>query len=345
MENPADAALPTGHVEDAYYEILAGGARLALFQSLLDLNLPPLLAAEPPTAEQLIAALKLDPARARKWLHALVLSKLLDCEPAADGTDRYRLAPSLRAMFGADGQGGWFYREFLRYFRASAHHPLPVVLHGAKVVQAVPYPPTDHDDMLILHEWMRSTALSTLEVIRRHVDFRPIERLLDVGGGDGTMAIELWRAHPELVITVFNLPGPVGLVREKAVTLGAWLRVSAIAGDFRTDPLPGGNDMVLFSRVLADWPTELCRELLAKADAALLPGGKLVICEPLADENPALTVAWEFSYLPYDDFKLALYKPLALYQRLLADCGFDIVAIHPRDPSTIHTVIVAQKRD
>src|SRR3954451_14598237 len=94
-------------------------------------------------------------------------------------------------------------------------------------------------------------------------------RLLDVGGGDGTMALQLYRSFPRLIITVFNMPQPADMVQELAANNGAWDRVGAIAGDFRTDPLPGGNDAVMFSRVLADWPPELCKRLLQKAHKAL----------------------------------------------------------------------------
>jgi SAM-dependent methyltransferase len=343
MPNRDAAPIPIGRLEDAYYEILAGGSRYALFNSLLDLNLPPLVGPRPCSAEELIATLKLDEARGRKWLHSLALCGLLEPSAAEDGMTLYRLSATLRGLFGDDGHEGWFYREFLRFYRASAQHPLQLVLHGAPVVQSVRYPPTDHDEVLLLHEWMRSTALSTLEVLRRQVDFGAVERLLDVGGGDGTMAMELFRAYPELSITVFNLPGPAQLVREKVAQQQAERRVTALAGDFRTDPLPGGNDLVLFSRVLADWPQALCRELLKKAHDALLPDGQLVICEPLADQNRALTAAWEFAYLPYDDFKLELYKPLALYEQLIREAGFTLTAVHPRDESTIHCVIVAKK--
>ena len=232
--------------------------------------------------------------------------------------------------------------EITRLFQ-SIVDPLQMVLHGVPISQAVRYPPTDHSDMLLLHEWMRNGARYTLSVIQRYVDFGTVERLLDVGGGDGTMALELWRSFSNIKITVFNMPGPATMVQEQAARLGAWDRVSALPGDFRTDALPGGNDMVMYSRVLADWPPELCRELLKKAHTALLPEGKLIIAEPLADQNPDLAMAWEYSYLPYDDFGLHCYKTLPFYIQLLVETGFKIVSVHPRDETTIHCVIVAQK--
>lgn len=341
-----DGALTPGQVEDSYYQILAGGARYVLFTSILDLNLPPLLSEKGRTADEIVEVLRLPEHRGRKWLHALQLTGLLVAESAAEGDankPKLRLSPALRRMFGDSGYEGWFYREFLRYYRVSMTHPLYSVLAGDRIAQTVRYPPTDHADMLLLHEWMRNTALCTLEIIRRHVDFSPVRQLLDVAGGDGTMAFELYKAFPNLTITVFNLPGPALIVQEQAAERGAWDRVSALRGDFRVDPLPLGNDMVMFSRVLADWPPELCQELLHKAHKALLPDGKLVICEPLSDENPDLAIVWEQSYLPYDDFGLQVYKPLSLYKQMLEKAGFQILSVHPRDDSTIHCVIISQR--
>lgn len=309
------------------------------------------------SSAEIIDILKLSPHRGRKWLHALHLAGLLDqvqAEPGSEADDtlprsdpqgsswardpdvRYRLAPVLRSMFGADGYSGYFFREFLRYFRVADAYYLPNILRGEVIENPVRYPPVDSANTL-LHDWMRSAALEALEVIRRHVNFRNrYERLLDVAGGDGTMALRLYKDCPNLNITVFNMPQPAGMVQERALQENAWDRITGFPGDFRTDPLPLGNDAVMFSRVLADWPPELCEELLQKAWRALLPGGQPSLCEPLLDHNYDLCLTWEHSYVPYDDFGLQCYKPLALYVRLLRETGFaSWPCIHPtRPPST-----------
>lgn len=356
---------PTISQTEAYfYSLLSGHSRYALFTSLVDMYLPALIGPGQKTAAEIIDILKLSPHRGRKWLHALHLAGLLDqvqAEPGSEADDtlprsdpqgsswardpdvRYRLAPVLRSMFGADGYSGYFFREFLRYFRVADAYYLPNILRGEVIENPVRYPPVDWADTLLLHDWMRSAALETLEVIRRHVDFNRYERLLDVAGGDGTMALRLYKDCPNLNITVFNMPQPAGMVQERALQENAWDRITGFPGDFRTDPLPLGNDAVMFSRVLADWPPELCKELLQKAWRALLPGGQLILCEPLLDHNYDLCLTWEHSYVPYDDFGLQCYKPLALYVRLLRETGFRILAVHPPDETTIHCVIVSER--
>lgn len=340
------APLTPTSVEDGYYEILAGGARYSLFVSLLDLNILPLLAGGPMTDADIIAALGLDPTRGRKWLHLLSLTGLFGIVEDDSGDARYYLSQALAAMFGPDGAGGYFHREFLRYYRAASYYSMANLmwtLRGAPVEHAVRYPPQAQADVELLHEWMRNTALSTLSTIERYVSFSSTARLLDVAGGDGTMALELWRHHEHLAITVFNVPAAAELAGKAIEQAGASERVNVVAGDFRTDAFPGKHDAVMFSRVLADWPPELCRELLKKAHAVLEDGGRLIICEPLADQNPALAIAWEQSYLPYDDFGIQVYKPLSAYEEMLAETGFRIVQIHPRDATTIHCVIVGER--
>jgi SAM-dependent methyltransferase len=339
------AALTPAAVEDSYYEILAGGARYALFCSLLDLNVLPLMARGPLTATEIIATLGLHPLRGRKWVHLLNLTGFFGIILRVGAEPQYYLSELTLRIFGSDGTGGWFHREFLRYYRASEYYGMATLgwtLKGAPVEYAVRYPPQDPADVELLHEWMRNTALTTLATIEQFVDFSRIGRLLDVAGGDATMALQLWKRHPHLKITVFNVPAAAELGRRRVEEAGAAERIDVISGDFRVDSFPGSYDAVMFSRVLADWPPELCRELLKKARAVLGEGGRLIICEPLADENPALAIAWEQSYLPYDDFGLVCYKPLSMYEAMLAEAGFRVWSVHPRDISTIHCVIVAE---
>ena len=325
--------------EDRYYGLLAGAAATRVLESAASLGLAALLghgrALKP---DDIIASLKLDAKRARKWLGLLEQMELVE----RDARDRYRAGRLMRAMFTPAGDLLFFYQDFLRYFNVVMGFDLAAVLRGAPVA-SVPYPPQSPVEVEYLEAWMRTTAQETLERMEKAVSFGNVSRLLDVAGGDGTMAIAQAKRHPRLRITVFNLPASAALVRRNVAAAKLGKRIDVIEGDFRRDSLPGGYDMVRFSRVLADWPQDVCRMLLGKAHAALGPRGRLVICEPLADENPELTFAWHFSYLPYDDFGIGVYKPGAVYRRLLAEAGFKRISVKPRNRGSIHSVIVATK--
>lgn len=337
----ASAKLPLSAfaIDDYFYGLLTGNARYALMLSAYDLGLAPLLARGPMDADTILLRLRLDSHRGKKWLHALNLAGLLEHTHAG-----YRNSEGFGALF-ARNESSWFYREFLRYYRASCTYDLVDVLRGAPVKQTVHYPPQDPADVELLHLWMRNTAITTLQTIVTHVDFTKVRKLLDVAGGDGTMATLLAQKYPSLAITIFNIPAAVEMAKARIAQTGTGSRVDTVAGDFRHHQFPGGNEMVMFSRVMADWSPEVCRMLMIKSHAALKPGGKLVICEPMQDQNPNLAIAWEHSYLPYDDFGLGVYKPVSTYERLLRETGFKVLSIVPRDANTIHCVIVAQRID
>jgi len=329
-------------IEDQYYHFLAGAARAASLASALDVGLERLLADRGAlTADEIAAALALDRHRTRKWLEVLNKTGLVTTLRDATGA-RYAPSGLLLAIAAPEGSARYFYREFLRYWRIATAYDLPAILRGAPVPYPVRYPPADTADTALLHDWMRSGAIITLEAIQRHVDFAPVRRVLDVGGGDATMACELAQKWRDLHLTVFNVPQAAELARANVATLALSQQVEVVVGDFRVDALPAGFDLVMYSRVLADWPPELCRELIAKAHHALVPGGRILISEPFADQNPDLAIAWEHSYLPYDDFGAGCYKPVAAYEQMLAAAGFAEIRSYPREES-IHGVLVARK--
>ncbi|MBI2867141.1 MAG: methyltransferase [Chloroflexi bacterium] len=331
--------------EDAFYSFLAGAAKAALLASVIKTDLPSLLADRSPmTAGQIIGALALQPFRGRKWLLLLRYAGLLDETWQPDAYEpTYTGTPLLRALFKKDGRGGWFFRDFMRYWDKSTSHDVVDVIMGGPVPEPVPYPPKEPEDVEALHKWMREGARETLESIIRRFDFSTASRVLDVGGGDATMAAILVKRLPHLHVTVFNLPQACFLARQTVAKAHAGDKVTIVDGDFFKDSLPTGYDLVMFSRVLADWPVEVCRMLLAKAYAALTPGGQVLICEPFANENPDLTIAWEHSYLPYDDFGYQVYKPVSVYQQLLYEAGFSPPQVIPRDQDTIHGILVSRR--
>lgn len=114
------------------------------------------------------------------------------------------------------------------------------------------------------------------------VNFKDVERLLDVGGGHGAFLSAIGRAHPHLELGLFDLPEVVQTGGPTlASTLGAH-RVTAHPGNFFKDAIPQGYDMVSLIRILHDHDDAPAQALLANIRASLAPGGRLLIAEPMA---------------------------------------------------------------
>lgn len=113
-------------------------------------------------------------------------------------------------------------------------------------------------------------------------------RMLDVGGGEGGFARSVAAAVPGLAIGLFDLSAVVeraGLANERA---GLSDRIALHGGDFLAGPIPTGYDLITLVRVLHDHDDEPAARLLRNIHAALEPGARLVIAEPMAGTAGAL---------------------------------------------------------
>ena len=119
------------------------------------------------------------------------------------------------------------------------------------------------------------------EVIAAY-DFRQHRCLLDVGGGSGAFLAAVAAAAPELRLMLFDLPAVAEQGRERFARLRLEGRATAIGGDFATDKLPQGADLVSLVRVLHDHDDEVVMGLLRSVRAALPPGGRLLVAEPMS---------------------------------------------------------------
>lgn len=115
-------------------------------------------------------------------------------------------------------------------------------------------------------------------------------KLLDVGGGNGTFLSAAARRFPNLKLMLFDLPGVARLAVERLKDANLQARSEVAAGDFCTDELPRGADVITLVRVVHDHDDALVRTLLRKIHAALPSGGRIVIAEPLAETPGAEAV-------------------------------------------------------
>ena len=106
--------------------------------------------------------------------------------------------------------------------------------------------------------------------------------LLDVGGGNGAFLLAAARRAPDLRLQLFDLPAVAALAAGRFAAEGMAGRASVHGGDFTRDPLPRGADLLTFVRVLHDHDDAAVRTMLRAARAALVPGGRLLVAEPMA---------------------------------------------------------------
>jgi predicted O-methyltransferase YrrM len=132
---------------------------------------------------------------------------------------------------------------------------------------------------------MHVVARSTAGKIADSIDLNGFTRLLDAGGGPGTYTMAFLKKAPHLRATLFDLPRVVEMARERLTKEGLMDRVDLVAGDFRTDELPGGHDLVLLSAIIHMNSRAGNRALFEKARRSLDPGGVILIRDYILDET------------------------------------------------------------
>ncbi|MCX8100623.1 MAG: methyltransferase [Geminicoccaceae bacterium] len=124
---------------------------------------------------------------------------------------------------------------------------------------------------------------------------RGVRRLLDVGGGEGAFLAAVAARFPRLELVLFDLPAVAERARARLAAAGLAERVEIVGGDFRQDPLPTGCDGASLVRILHDHDEATVLDLLRAVRTALVPGGRVLVAEPLAETPGAERVGAYFA--------------------------------------------------
>jgi demethylspheroidene O-methyltransferase len=148
--------------------------------------------------------------------------------------------------------------------------------------------------------------------------------VLDVGGGDGSFLKFVAARAPSVRLQLFDLPEVAGQARARFAQAGLADRVEVFGGDFASDPLPRGADLVTLVRVLHDHDDAKALGVL-RAVRAQAPGAKLLVAEPLAEARGAEPIGAAY----FGFYLLAMGSGRARtageIERLLAEAGFSRV--------------------
>jgi O-methyltransferase domain/Dimerisation domain len=280
-------------------------------------------------------ALDLSAANAERLVTACVALGLL----VRDG-ERVRNAPDV-ARFLVEGEptyaGPWMLfskPDWTEWGRLSTHlrRRESVVLgkyaQGFTVEQARKY-----------HEATYSIGMGAARRFVRQVDLAGRRQILDLGGGSGCYCIVAAQRYPQLRAIVLDLPPVVEVTREFIASHGVADRVSALAGDFTRDVLPAGSDVVIMASNLPQYGREIVQAVVARAFAALAPGGEMHLIGEMLDaartgpRDPAL---WGLAEALWGSTGLA--HSVAECQAYFERAGFRDVAAHEFVPGVLTRV-------
>ena len=114
----------------------------------------------------------------------------------------------------------------------------------------------------------------------RRIDLSTAASLLDLGGGHGFYSIAFAQKHPNLQVTLFDLPVITESAHQLIIDAGLGQRISTLSGNFLHDPIGSNYDAVLCSNILHKDKRDI---VLPKVYSALKPGGTLILRCRIAD--------------------------------------------------------------
>lgn len=322
---------------DALFDLVAGFVYSQILHACIQLDVLKRLRAGPLSSEALAAAADVP---------APAMTRLLNAATALDLAervgDRFVLGPQGAALLGNAGLA-----DMIRHHdRLYADLTDPVGLlrrgHGEQLAGYWPYATSTQPGAVAEAAVCGYSALmaATQPAVAADVlDAYPMQHhrvVMDVGGGEGGFLAAMSARSPHLALRLFDLPAVTARARTNLP--GATL----FEGDFLSDPLPPGADLITLVRILHDHDDEGVARILASARAALAPGGRLLIAEPMSSSPRRDRVAEAYFGL----YLLAMGRGQARTPRLLTKwlrrAGFARVRmLRVRTPALLR-VLIAQ---
>jgi demethylspheroidene O-methyltransferase len=270
----------------ALFDLCAGFVYSQVLSACVRLDLFTLLARGPQSTAALARQLQLSEDAALRLLRAAASLDLV----AQRSGGRWGLGQLGAAMVGNEGLVAMVEHHTLLY--ADLADPVRLLREGSAGTRLSAFWPyaTSADpaavDAATAAAYSRVMAASQALLAGEILDAFPllgrVERLLDVGGGEGAFAEAAARRHPGLRIDLFDLPAVADRARQRFASAGLGERARAVGGDFRHDPLPQGAEVVSLIRVMFDHDDDTAVSILTNVRRHLAPGATLLVAEPMA---------------------------------------------------------------
>ena len=277
------------------FAVDGGLAMLAGMQ--LDLFTP--LKKGPMTADELAAAIGVNPGRLRLLLYVLVAAELLTEQ---DGRFTNTEEANKYLVKGEPSYMGNRHAAIAMRWRQN-------FATAESIRRGAPSGKLDFSNASpeALETFLRNinaTAAPSARGLVESADFSTIKTLLDVGCGGGGMSITIIQLCPHVTATAVDLASVTPITRKIVSEEGAAERVKVLAADGVKGPLPGRYDAAVLKSFLQVLSAKDARRAIQNVYDALNPGGRLFIIGQILDDSrlsPLDAVAFNLAFINFFD--------------------------------------------
>lgn len=168
-------------------------------------------------------------------------------------------------------------------------------------------------------------------------DFSPFSRIVDVGGGSGSLLALVLAQNPNSTGVVFDLPHVIEDARLFMATQGLTRRCDFVAGDFFNN-IPSGGDAYLLKWILHDWDDDRSVAILQNCRRAMSKNSKLLVFESAipAGNDPFLSKFMDLNMMVMNGGR---ERTAEEYRSLLKAGGFNLTRVVPTHAEQLMAVI------
>lgn len=174
---------------------------------------------------------------------------------------------------------------------------------------------------------MTNLTASVLEAIICSYDFSPFHTIVDVGGGQGSLATTILQAYPTVKGIVFDVPTVIEEAKSRLQALDFADSCTVVSGNF-FESIPAGGDVYLFKHIIHDWDEEKSIAILKNCHQVIAQHGKVLLFEMVIPPGN------EPSFSKFLDLNMLVMaggreRTEEEYRMLLQAAGFQLTRIIP----------------
>jgi demethylspheroidene O-methyltransferase len=329
---------------EAMFDLVAGFCHSQILQAIVKFDIPAMLLDRPMSTQALAHACQVPVDRMQVLIQGATALKLLKTKRKGliSLTQRGAALAGVPGLQGMITHHDVLYRDLadpVAFFRGETDTELanfwPYVFGAGGATD----PSVTATYSELMTDSQALVAADTLDA----VSLNGVKHLMDIGGGTGAFLAAAAARYDQLNMTLFDLPAVAPAAQGRFESLGVGDRARVMPGSFRDDPLPSGPDMISLVRVLYDHEDATISALLGSAFAALPPGGRLLISEPMTGGGTPQRAGDAYFALYCMAMRTGRARSADAIRGLIQAAGFVDIHVLPSRRPFITTVLVSVK--
>nr|QIS94338.1 Tjp4 [Symphyonema bifilamentata 97.28] len=188
----------------------------------------------------------------------------------------------------------------------------------------------------VFFEAMTTYSVIVNNAILEVYDFSAFSKLVDVGGGLGSLLTDILKANPQLTGILLELPPVIERAKQQNhfQTKEISGRYEIVGGDF-LESVPSGGDVYILKQIIHNLNNDDAIKLLQNCHDAMSTNGKLLVIDPVipSSNEPSFSKLLDLQMMVTHGAQVHTANE---FQDILTKTGFQITNIIPtKSPCTI----------